>query len=155
MTKRDVAIWFCKVVALSEMISAAFHSLSGLVGWKFFGADNLFRGILALGFYGFVWLFTRGIGTEIAAEGEHGEPITSSAELGVLLLRCAGFSLFLTGTIGFTVLALPLAYIYFSSQGMPPYVSNFWSAIISSFLQATLGFFLAFGPRLRAALQSK
>ena len=155
MTKRDVAVWFCKVVALGGMISAAFYLLGGVIGWRWGGGGNLLWPALNFAVHLFTWLFARGIGTEIAAEGEHGELMTSSADLGALLLRCVGLSLFLYGALLFGSLIFSLAFQYFSTRAVPSDLRFMWPNLINGFLQATIGFFLAFGPRLRAAMRTK
>ncbi|MBW3637709.1 MAG: hypothetical protein KY445_14785 [Armatimonadetes bacterium] len=154
MTKRDVAVWFCKVVALVGVLNGAFDLLHGLIQWKVNGTGYFLWSVPSIGFYAFVWLFARGIGAEVAAEGEHGEPITSSAELSILLLRCVGLGLFLSGALIFGSTCLILAVQYFSSQTISTYLSFTWPNLTSQLLRATLGFLLAFGPRLRAALRS-
>lgn len=160
MTKRDVAVWFCKVVALVGIGNAVFNILSGIIGlsgitgWNYSGTAALLWPVPALAFYGFVYLFARGIGTEIAAEGEHSEPITSSAELGVLLLRCVGLSLFLFTAMIFVSTFFSMAIQYFSTRTTPSYARFMMPERVSQFVECAIGFLLAFGPRLRAAMRS-
>lgn len=154
MTKRDVCIWFCKVVALVGIIGAAMNMFSGLIGWRVFGgATNFVYPLPALALYGFVWLFSKGIGTELAAEGEYGSPLTTSAGLGSLLLRCGGLWLFLSASLSFGVMALGWAYEYFVSKpATPSYYRYMMPHMIGGFVQSVIGFLLAFTPRFRAAL---
>lgn len=153
MTKRDVAIWFCKVVALVGMMSAALSVVRTLISWQYFGVPSLFWPVLPFGLYLFVWFLARGIGTEIAAEGEHGEPMVSGVELGSLTLRCVGFWLFLSGSISFGPSVLSWVYEhFFSSRSSPnPIANNILLGNISvGLLQSGFGFLLAFLPRIRA-----
>ncbi len=156
MTKRDVCIWFCKVTALVEIARAVFGLASLLFTWRLFGVAGLLRPALLLGLYLFVWFFSRGIGTELAAEGDYGPPIASSRELNSLFLRCAGLWLFLGGSLTFGPTVLALGYEYFFSTRVPSSSSNQFMMIqmAHGFLQSVIGFFLAFTPRIRAFLRS-
>jgi hypothetical protein len=162
MTKRDVAVWFCKVSAVMGMATGAFNliitliRLSGTIGSGSFGVNG---GVPHLLLYLFVGLFARGIGTELAAEGDHGEPITSANGLNQLALRCVGLHLFLLGVLATANFTLFVACYYFLPSrfalGAGGYLSLLLPGTIAGVVQATCGFILAFGPRIRAALHSR
>ncbi len=154
MTKRDVAVWFCKVVGLAVVVMTVFDGLSVFIAWKLRGEVEILWLIPNFALYLFLYLFAQGIGTEIAAEGEHGEPITSSADLGILFLRGIGLCLFLGGASVSSSAFLEFASGYFPPLTMPSDTSYLWPDVISGSLESTIGFVLAFGPRLRAAMRS-
>ncbi|PQV63445.1 hypothetical protein B1R32_1116 [Abditibacterium utsteinense] len=136
------------------MIQAVFNALSGLGRFMGFGIPigaSLFWTIPSLGFYVFAWLFASGIGTELAAEAEHGPLISSGANLGTLLLRCVGLWLFFAASLSFGLSLLTWRYQQFFSNSSTSYTQYIMPNIISGFLQSTLGFALAFAPRIRAA----
>lgn len=153
MTKRDVAIWFCKVLALMGIVGGTINVLSGLIGLQFVGGGNMVTSLPAIALYIFVWLFASGIGTELAAEGEHGPAMTSGAELGTLLVRCAGLWLFLSAALSVGLGCFVWAYEYFVSR--PANSSSLRFLVpyyLGSFVQSVLGFLLAFTPRIRRFL---
>ncbi len=161
MTKRDVAVWFCRVWALAELIGAAFSLTGNLMSWILpigaggrGGFGNFPYSLPHLALAVFLWLFAVGIGTELAAEGEHGLPIASVGDLKPLLLRCVGLAAFLSSTSTLAVTLLQLGIFHFSpSPGLPTGLIRFYViSAISSALQATVGFLFAFTPRLRQFL---
>jgi len=151
MTKRDVAVWFCKVVALVGMISSGANLLGNLVGINYLGARGLMFFLPNFGLHLFVWLIAEGIGTELAAEGEHGTPIVSGAELRGLLLRCVGLWLFLSASVSLSITLFSWAYEYFTSAASfrTTYLSYLAYQLTSNFTQSIGGFCLAFAPRIR------
>lgn len=158
MTKRDVAVWFCRVWALAGMIGAAFTLIGSLVNWILpiggggrFGFASVPYSLPHLVLSIFLWLFAVGIGTELAAEGEHGPPIASLADLKPLLLRCAGLAILLaaTATLSLTLLQIGI-FRSTSTIGVPTGFFRYYIvSAIGSALQASVGFLLAFLPRIR------
>lgn len=155
-----MAIWFCRVWALAGLIGATLTLTGNLVSWILpmgagsrVGFGNFPYSLPRLALSVFLWLFAVGIGTELAAEGEHGPPVASVADLRPLLLRCVGLAIFLsaTSTLAFTLLRL--GYFHFSPlPGMPTgFLRLYVVRAIGSALQAIIGFLLAFTPRIRAA----
>lgn len=161
MTKRDVAVWFCKVVAIYGSLNAIFNLIGNL--GTYWSSNTLPWQILvyplsSLVLYPFVYLFAEGIGTELAAEGENGVPMTSSADLRPLLLRCVGFGLLLGSSLALAFSALNVGSYYFSGsspRAINPFISRFAFQCAAQLLASAIGFALAFGPRIRAAMQSR
>ncbi len=161
MTKRDVAVWFCKVWALSGMINIAFSLLSNFVtaifsprnGGFVLGLSNAGFSLPYLILSIFLWLFAVGIGTELAAEGEHGPPIASKADLAPLLLRCLGLTLFIAAAASLSVALLQWGYYYYSASPGFSATRVMFPSVVSSIVkgvaQSILGFLLAFTPRIR------
>ncbi|HEX9998010.1 MAG TPA: hypothetical protein VGB45_12780 [Abditibacterium sp.] len=152
MTKRDVTIWFCKVVALVGISISAINFLSDFFGFGIVGGHSI-RHLMSAGFYLFLWLFSAGIGTELAAEGEHGAPIVSGAELKPLLLRCVGLWLLISGSVWFGYSLFSVIFESFFNRTPTMYMRVMMPNLISGFVQSLLGFLLAFTPRIRTFLQ--
>jgi hypothetical protein len=162
MTKQDLAVWFCKALAFAGLIATFFDLVSRLPG-SMLEPNRIFflTQAIAIPYYFFVWLFAVGIGTELAAEGEHGEPIQSVKELNSMLWRCIGFMLLLIAAHYLVRLVFNVALEYvmnpFTKSGRIGGFNNYLSLMlpytVALLVEAILGFTLAFGPRIRAALR--
>jgi hypothetical protein len=160
MTKRDVAVWFCKVIAIAGMANAVANSIGSFGSYLSFRSwVFVFYPLAPLVLYLFVFLLAGSIGTEIAAEGEHGEPITSSAGLRPLLLRCVGLGLLLSSSIGLAMTTFNFGTYYFTSSPNSFVLSTIMPRLayqgVAQLVASAIGFILAFGPRIRAAMQPK
>jgi hypothetical protein len=148
--------------AVMGMANGIFSLISVVV--QFYGATNYVgvlsrSGLTSLLLYFFVGLFAHGIGTELAAEENHGAPITSISGLNQLILRCAGFHIFMSGALITCNAIIYIVYYYYTSSssislGTNGYRALLMPGIIAGMVQATIGFILAFSPRIRAMLRS-
>lgn len=159
MTKRDVALWFCNVLSYIGLVQGVFYLLP-LLG-SVFGLRNytsLNSGVIFLAFFFFVRLFSEGLATELAAEGERGgELITSVRELTPLMWRCVGLGIAFNGALSLPILLGSYGITMFVGGFRDPLslTSFYGPAALSYFVEAALGLMLAFGPRVRVALRSR